>query len=221
MSRRTATIIDGDSGDTVIPIDLPASDASAAGGDTGPVETINGFETVDPDTASISGGGGGGTGKRRGRPPGSTNRAQTSRKADIGGLEQILLSLHFMGAAICECPELQLEDKEAKALADAVVKVSAHYDHRISPKTVAWVNLAMIAGGIYGGRALAIRARFKAEEERRAGSIQMRPNVVDFEKRPAGQQAAPKPAAGVPQTPADMFGPLYTGTQGPEFLAGE
>jgi hypothetical protein len=217
MSKR-ATVIDGSSdGPTIEPVIIPTINTGDTGGNAGGTsdierETINGFETIEPGDAAGRAAGSG-SGKRRGRPPGSAAGAKKASKADIGGLESILFSLHMMGAAILDTPELVLDEGEAKALADAAAKVAGHYNHTIDPRTVAWVNLAMVAGGIYGTRVFAIRARHRAAQ---AGPKQAPPlrNVVDFK---AGKTSA---AAGpVAQTPADIYGLGYSGLTGAEFSA--
>jgi hypothetical protein len=127
----------------------------------------------------------------------------------------------MMGAAILDTPELVLDESEAKALADASAKVAAHYNHTIDPRTMAWVNLAMVAGGIYGTRIFAIRARYKAAAAAAAvGPRQTPGNVVDFQKT-KGRTAASAAAAAGPtaQTPADIYGLGYSGLTGPEFSA--
>lgn len=64
-----------------------------------------------------------------------------------------------MGAAAFSTPELVLDPKEAETLAHAIAAVQAYYPVVIDPKTLAWGNLVMVVGTIYGTRALAIWAR--------------------------------------------------------------
>jgi len=104
-----------------------------------------------------------------------------------------------MGAAFFQTPELVLAPAEAKALADATAAVAAHYDALIDPKTAAWLNLVLVAGGIYGTRAMAVWGRKKQTEARRGPSP-----VAEF-PQPKKQTAAGG-AAARPATPADMFG---------------
>lgn len=95
-----------------------------------------------------------------------------------------------MAAAAFQTPELALSPDESKAMAAAVAEVSSHYNHAINPKLMAWVNLLMVAGGVYGTRALAIRARLKTQEKAKG------PQRV--------AAAEPKPN-GAPRTPSEMF----------------
>jgi hypothetical protein len=115
----------------------------------------------------------------------------------------------MMAGAILDTPELALDDGESKALADAAQKVAAHYDHSMDPKTLAWVNLAMVAGGIYGTRIFAIRARLKKDAAAKGGGAGGR--VINFQPAP-GQPGAPGPAAGssapgpAAKTPGELYG---------------
>ena len=114
--------------------------------------------------ADIAAGGSGdsgtgtGTGKRRGRKPGVRNSG-SSRKEKTQTqetLESLLLSVHFMGARLLKIPELELSEDEGKKLASAVNRVAEMYDVTVIPeKTLAWINLATIAGTIYGPRVIA------------------------------------------------------------------
>lgn len=112
-----------------------------------------------------TGSGDGERGKRkRGRPKGSRNgagtgtRRKSSQKAalPVEGLSKILFSVHGLLAGISQTPELALDQAEADALASAAAEVAQHYPVIADDKTLAWSNLAMTAGMIYGPRAFAI-----------------------------------------------------------------
>lgn len=63
----------------------------------------------------------------------------------------------MMGAAFFALPELELEKREAKALAEAIAEVSKHYNiPGIDPKMAAVVSLIIVAGQIYVPRGFAI-----------------------------------------------------------------
>lgn len=105
----------------------------------------------------------------RGRPPGSKTRNGKAKAEKIptslDGIEGILLSLHTMGATFAKVPELNLTDEEAKKLSAAIERVASLYDFGASEKTLAWVNLAMCVGGIYGTRVFAYSMRTKQEAD--------------------------------------------------------
>jgi predicted DNA-binding transcriptional regulator YafY len=94
----------------------------------------------------------------------------------------------MMLAGVTKTAELMLSDDEAKSLAVALNTVNGFYNVKIAEKTVAWVNLAMVAGTIYGTRLVAIRQRTMAERA-------MRRNAA-AEAAPA--QTEVDPYAGIP-----------------------
>jgi hypothetical protein len=77
-----------------------------------------------------------------------------------------LLSVHAVAASSLHIPELDLDKVEAANLAEAVAEVARHYPTTIDPKVLAWVNLTMVAGMVYGPRFWAIRARTKQRPSR-------------------------------------------------------
>lgn len=91
----------------------------------------------------------------------------------------MLLSVHFGVSILLAAPEIQLSPEEAKEFADAAVNVAKHYDIGASAKALAWTDLAMVAGSIYGVRVMAVMGRKQAA---RSGMAPPRPNGVD---RPA------------------------------------
>lgn len=136
----------------------PISDGGDNGGNTG---------TIDPASLSPAGDALSGAVKRgRGRPKGSGSRASgkaTASPLDIGSVETILFNLHAMVAAATGFDKLALNNEEANSLAKAVNNVQQFYPTHISAKSLAWTNLFMVAGTVYGSRAVAIWADQKAE----------------------------------------------------------
>lgn len=144
-------------------------------GGTGPVlEEYAVFSPIDIGVGTPTGGNGSGVPRRRGRPPGSTNRprayapdgtpqpvAVKKVSPDLGDIvETLLFSVHLMGANLLALPELELEKDEAKQMASAIREVQKHYPEvALSPKKMALMNLATVAGGIYITRGIAIYKR--------------------------------------------------------------
>lgn len=94
--------------------------------------------------------------KRRGRKPGSRNTTTKASKQASADLTQLLMSLHFMAAALVKTPELILEQDEAKRLGEAINRVNDLYGGIVlSEKAQAWLNLGVAAGTIYGPRFIA------------------------------------------------------------------
>ncbi len=103
------------------------------------------------------------SGRRRNRPIGSnrTGAGKSGRKSaseTSSSLNSILFSVHLMGASFLKVPELTLTNEESEALCEAIMRVTELYDiPLVDEKTMAWVNLAMVAGGIYAPRFIAAK----------------------------------------------------------------
>jgi hypothetical protein len=61
-----------------------------------------------------------------------------------------------MLAGITKTAELALDQNESKMLAQAIADVAKFYPVAVDPKTIAWINLTMVAGMVYGPRIVAI-----------------------------------------------------------------
>lgn len=142
-------------------------DTDKTGSDRNEPEIIAGFESAEPDAIRIDSAG---TGKRRGRPRGSTNRTRTETQKEtpdsLVDLTTLLLSIHQMGAAMLNIQELAIDPKEAKSMADAIKEVAKYYPVAFDPKKLAIFNLVVVCGGIYGLRAMAYNNRMKEESKR-------------------------------------------------------
>jgi hypothetical protein len=68
-----------------------------------------------------------------------------------------------MLAGLTSTPELALDKDEAHNLAVAAAEVAKFYPTTIDPKALAWFNLMLAAGVVYGPRVYLIRERLKAE----------------------------------------------------------
>jgi hypothetical protein len=70
-----------------------------------------------------------------------------------------------MLAIFLKTPELILTPMEGEQLAQAIATVSELYgpSGMISPETAAWLNLAQVAGLIYGPRVMTARFRKRAQ----------------------------------------------------------
>ena len=194
---------------------LDASDGKPANaiadGGSGVEERIAGVETIDPGG---SGGGGGSQPRNRGgRPKGSKGkpkrhyaprqqqppprvepvsypaaREKEALRKNLADLTGVILVAHATMASLVNIREIELSEDEAKKLSEASKEVLKHYPVGLSDKTLAWVNLAVIAGGIYGTRAWAYSVR--KQSERRSRTIGLGPG-----SSPASSSSAPPPAA--------------------------
>ena len=134
---------------------------------------------VDPTAVGTSTGSGSGDDqprKRRGRKPGSRNkstgtggRRTTSQATD--SLTKILYSVHMMLGAALSAPELMMTEEESRDIADAATRVTELYEMPLlDEKTLAWANLGIVMGRVYGTRAVAIMARVKSERKNKTRS---------------------------------------------------
>lgn len=140
--------------------------------DIGDEQGIDGEATfTDPATltgTSDNSGSGSGGGKRRGRKPGTKNRASTggsrltSKTTD--SIAAMLFTVHSVAASIIKIPALKIPKSGCKELADAIMEVTELYEiPLLSEKGMAWANLAAVATKVYifDGKATVVR-----EEER-------------------------------------------------------
>ncbi len=166
----------GATGDSPVPIG--GTDTSGVSSDTGPI-----------DPASLAGAGSGDSGagepsgkRGRGRPKGS-GKAQTGKTSslDVGAVEVLLFNIHALAAAATGFDKIAINETEAGQLAKAVNNVQQFYPMHVSAKAMAWTNLIMVAGTVYGSRAVAIWADQKNKERAPANTG----NVTSF-GRPQG-----------------------------------
>jgi len=139
--------------------------------------------------------------KRKGAKAGSDTGSatgSTSRKAAAQAtvdLNNILFSLHMMGASLLKMPSLVLTEEEAKHLATAITRVTELYDVPImDEKTRAWMNLGIVGFELYGTRIIAEMA------ERRKKRPAPPPMVIP-PFRPQQHPPPPPPQ----QNPIDAF----------------
>lgn len=112
----------------------------------------------------------------------------------------MLLSIHNMAAAFLSSPELVLDPAEAKAMSDGIMEVSRHYPMTVDPKTMAWVNLAIVCGGVYGPRFMVIRSRARTAPK---------PIAINRPRPEPNQNvngAPPVPTAAPVTNPSQLFG---------------
>jgi hypothetical protein len=185
--------------------------ASATDGDTNHDDSIiSGFDTVEPTDATRSGDSGSSIpGKRRGRKPGSKNRTTAEKtSSDLSSLEDLLISLHLIGAAIIGSPLVALAEDEAIKLSKAMRKVAAHYDVAMNSKMLAWGNLIAVSGAIYGTR---IMTAMMTPKEQQKQNAPLNTRVVDI-KNPPAKPDKNKTAVPEAMTPSEAFGAVgYSG----------
>lgn len=68
-----------------------------------------------------------------------------------------------MLAGIASAPELALTEDESKKMAKAAADVAKHYNFNATEKQMAWINLTLCCGSIYGSKFFAYSARSKSD----------------------------------------------------------
>lgn len=95
-----------------------------------------------------------------------------------------------MGAALLKTEELNLSEKEAEKLGEAVARVNREFGGVVlSPRQMAVGNLLMVGAGIYIPRVIAIRNNHKKKDDEAAPTAVPGAVVIDM--------AAHSAAAGV------------------------
>jgi hypothetical protein len=130
-----------------------------------------GIPTIDPATvAGTESSEGNDTGKRRGRPRGSKNFSGSNKqpqKEVSSDIATLLWTTHFFLAKIAKVEELELEKDEAEELGKALARVQKEFGVSVlSPKAMALMQLAIVAGGIYTPRVIAFSLNKKPKEEK-------------------------------------------------------
>lgn len=160
---------DGTAGDTGNGIsEIPGSDVGGVPGNNGP---------IDPASLAGAGTADNGTGepvkRGRGRPKGSGAKAQTGKASqlDVGSVEVLLFNIHGLLAAATGYDKIAINETEAGTLAKAVANVQQFYPMHVSAKAMAWTNLIMVAGTVYGSRAVAIWADMKQQPAQQQNNV--------------------------------------------------
>jgi len=94
----------------------------------------------------------------------------------------MLYGIHAMAAIALEAKEFAISEDESKQIAKALVNVQQHYEMTISPETMAWINLGMVAASIYGPRTYIVinrKRKEKAEAKRKAAEAKNNGAVFD------------------------------------------
>lgn len=184
-----------DNGDLGEPETINPADAAGTGGDAGGDAgndarrdggddfTFDPERHIDPTKRNADGS----YRRKRGRKPGSRSgrKKAASSNLDLSTTQAVLLSIHAAASTAFRVPEIALDKNEAEMLAKALVELEAQYPTQVDPRVLAWLNLAGVAGMIYGSRVFAYRMRkenekAEKEQERPSGDVAamiQRPNA--------------------------------------------
>lgn len=97
------------------------------------------------------------------KEPKSRAPRQKKETRSLEGIENMLISMHFMLATATGFDELLLEQSEAHTLADALAKVSDYYKIKLDGKTGAFMGLIWAIGMVYGPRAVTIGIKLRTQ----------------------------------------------------------
>jgi hypothetical protein len=125
------------------------------------------------DRAGSGGGDGDGSGTgRRQRSDKGTKRGTRKRKAVDQNYEAVVSMVHTWASVLLKTPEIELEQDEAKRLANAYNEFCQWHDVPIlTPKRMSEINLVAVALSLYGPRFVAWRNRMKQERQEKRGNI--------------------------------------------------
>jgi len=130
--------------------DQPDRDGSDGNGaDRNFVSPDSGSDSgADPGTSPVSA-----TGKRRGRPPGTKNRASTTDTQTQKDLTKIVVGLHWALSRIVHVPELEIDAEEGQKITEASLRLAGLYNVPLPTETVlAWSNFGTALIEVYGPR---------------------------------------------------------------------
>jgi hypothetical protein len=107
-----------------------------------------------------------------------------------------------MGAELLNLREIELDKPECKKLADAITEVQKFYPMKVSAKTMAFVNLGVVAAGIYIPMGVQLKRRFDVDKTKRPGPVA----VSDKTKQPTQQKNGQANVDLSQTSPSQIFG---------------
>lgn len=139
--------------------------------------------------------------RKRGRKAGlgaqGGSGQKVSRTDAVNNLTGVLMMLHAGLATAAKAPELNLEEGEARMLADPLAQIAEHYNFAPSKEVQLAMALIGAAGMVYGPRVINIRNRLKKEAQEK------RKNAPGQHKVVQGPWPAPQPVVAEPLPPLD------------------
>jgi hypothetical protein len=150
-----------------------------------PTEAFGGFGTAAPNSGgnAVSPGSPGNPVAGTAQAGERTKRKYTRRGAGtqvpghLGGFEDAISAIHLAVAGIAKCPELELDEDEAKKVTLALDRLAGHYNVQPSETAKIWMQFAGAMAHVYGPRAIAIKKRMEQKG---------RPSVVTPIRGPFG-----------------------------------
>lgn len=140
--------------------------------------------------------------RRRGRPPGSTNRAKSdtteARNIRASFIEKVLYSIHTAVAAVAKAPEFEIDKDDAQKLGSAIAEVLKYHSVVMTPQQEAYALLIDAAANVYPPMFISYYVRKQMEakqhQQRRAAPPPQRTQPPN-----GAVPAEPAANAGLPQ----------------------
>jgi hypothetical protein len=127
---------------------------------------------INSRTGSGTGDGDGSGTRRRTRSDAGKPRGTRKRKAIDQNYEAVVSMVHTWASVLLKTPEIELEQSEAKKLADAYNEFCQYHNVPIlTPKRMSEINLVAVALTLYGPRYVAWRARMKQQRQEKHGIV--------------------------------------------------
>lgn len=150
-----------------------ATNSATGGAPSGTVRAVEIGEdgnVIDPAGVDTDYGGASDSeaGERKERKKRGPNKAK-SKERDLVLVETLkgtMIIAHLGLAVALKSPEFALTEQQAEAMAKATEHVLSFYDTEVPAKTMAWVNLGMLAGGIYLEKAGQVAMRKRSDAAR-------------------------------------------------------
>lgn len=212
MARRPRIDLDDTSGDLGAAPEPNGGDGDSGRTDGGNGAGDGGNSGGSADPAAIlgtSGGGGGsnnddyirgddgailydvrGRARKRRRGRGKSGTKTAGKKVPVDALAQLLVLAHGTLAALTKTPELEINDNEAKMLANPLSEVLVLYDIVPPPELLVAMQIMYASSYVYGPRIVMIRARLKEEAEARRAAAAKDVTPPPHDEQPFAQAMA-------------------------------
>jgi hypothetical protein len=135
-------------------------------------------------------------------PPPRGPRQKGKSTVNVSGVEKMLLGIHHILATTFATPEMDMNDAEAHAIADAWAEVSKYYPaFNPDPAHMALVNFSTVVCVSYGSKLMAWRMRKAAEKAQSPPRQRPAPQASPAATGPAPQPMSQHTLNGIPVPP--------------------
>ena len=100
--------------------------------------------------------------------------------------------MHALLARLTDCPELAMDEADAKTLFLAAQNVLRHYSLKSTQKTIDWITFTSVASFMYVPRVMLISQR-RSQAAQRVKEVQPQATVFQFHPPSNGAAQEPEP----------------------------